>query len=103
MFSIKEKQQTKVTEDSDDTSDYLVGESDNEITAEEQEWAVAMAKENLLDSDFNQDIVLLDTVKRLRKQNKVLGKLFKEQKKNYDTLANNLEKKRKFSRNKRCD
>ena len=51
-----------------------------------------MARENLLNSNFNQDIVLLDTKKRLQKQNKVLGKLFKEQKKNYDTLANNLEK-----------
>ena len=76
----------------DDTSDYIDGDLDNEITAEEQEWAVAMANENILDSNFNKDILLLDTVKRLQKQNKLLGKLFKEQKKNYHTLSNNLEK-----------
>ena len=48
----------------------LMGDSDNEITVEEQEWAVAMANENILGSNFNKDILLLDTVKRLQKQNK---------------------------------
>ena len=52
-------------EDSDDTSDYIDGDSDNEITVEEQEWPVAMANENILDSNSNKDILLLDTVKRL--------------------------------------
>ena len=52
--------------------------SEVEIDEDKKEWAHAFTKENLLDTDINDKLVLADLCGKLKEQNKKLGKLFKK-------------------------
>ena len=62
------------------------------IDEEEKQWAYALARENLLDSDMNEKLVLVDILSKLKEENKKLGKLFKNQKEQYRDLSELVQK-----------
>ena len=67
-----------------------------DIDEEEKQWAYALAKENLLDSYINEQLILVDILSKLKEENKTLGKLFKNKKKNNIVICPNLSKNRKM-------
>ena len=67
-----------------------------DIDKEEKQWAFALAKENLLDSDMNEKLLLVDILSKLKEENKKFGKLFKNKKKNNIVICLNFSKNRKM-------
>ena len=80
-------------EDGDDADQSQNKDTDSEIEIDEKEkkWAYALTKENLLDSDINEKLVVADLSWKLKDQSKKLGKQFKIQKRQYGELSNLLQ------------
>ena len=71
-----------------------MADTDTEVNIDEEDRqrAFALAKENMLDSNVNEQLVILDIISKLKEQNKTLGKLFKNQKRQYRELSKLFQK-----------